>query len=119
MSEFIKIKQIEGLSADLATRALDAQVVKIANNLSDVNAGTARTNLSLYSKTEVDALVIGAKNAFNVADTTARNALTGLKVTDRVFVNDDGDTKWALYIVTAVTTGTVSTSTYKKIADED
>ena len=119
MSEFIKIKQIEGLSADLATRALDAQVVKIANNLSDVNAGTARTNLSLYSKTEVDALVVGAKNAFNVADTTARNALTGLKVTDRVFVNDDGDTKWALYIVTAVTTGTGSTSTFKKIADED
>lgn len=119
MSEFIKIKQIEGLSADLATRALDAQVVKIANNLSDVNAGTARTNLSIYSKTEVDALVTGAKNAFNVADTTARNALTGLKVTDRVFVNDDGDTKWALYIVTAVTTGTGSTSTFKKIADED
>lgn len=119
MSEFIKIKQIEGLSADLATRALDAQVVKIANNLSDVNAGTARTNLSLYSKSEVDALVVGAKNAFNVADTTAKNALTGLKVTDRVFVNDDGDTKWALYIVTAITTGTGSTSTFKKIADED
>lgn len=119
MSELIKIKQIEGLSADLATRALDAQVVKIANNLSDVNAGTARTNLSIYSKTEVDALVTGAKNAFNVADIPSRNALTGLKVTDRVFVNDDGDGKWALYIVTAVTTGTGSTSTYKKIADED
>jgi hypothetical protein len=119
MSELIKIKQIDGLSADLATRALDAQVVKIANNLSDVNAGTARTNLSLYSKTEVDALVVGAKNAFNVADLTARNALTGLKVTDRVFVNDDGDGKWALYIVTAVTTGAGSTSTFKKIADED
>ena len=117
MSEFIKIKQIEGLSADLATRALDAQVVKIANNLSDVNAGTARTNLSLYSKTEVDALVIGARNAFNVADTTARNALTGLKVTDRVFVNDDGDTKWALYIVTAITTGT-TTSTASPVSAE-
>ena len=119
MSEQLKIKQIEGLSADLATRALDAQVLKIANNLSDVNATSARTNLSLYSKSEVDALVVGAKNAYNVADTTARNALTGLKVTDRVFVNDDGDTKWALYIVTAVTTGTGSTSTFKKIADED
>ena len=119
MSEQLKIKQIEGLTADLASRALDAQVVKIANNLSDVNAGSARTNLSLYSKSEVDALVVGAKNAFNVADITARNALTGLKVTDRVFVNDDGDAKWALYIVTAVTTGTGSTSTFKKIADED
>ena len=45
MSEQLKIKQIEGLSADLATRALDAQVLKIANNLSDVNATSARTNL--------------------------------------------------------------------------
>ena len=88
MSEQLKIKQIEGLAADLATRALDAQVLKIANNLSDVNATNARTNLSLYSKSEVDALVVG-------------------------------DTKWALYIVTAVTTGTGSTSTFKKIADED
>ena len=119
MSELVRIKQIEGLATELAAKALDAQVVKIANNLSDVNAGTARTNLSIYSKTEVDALVTGAKNAFNVADITTRNALTGLKVTDRVFVNDDGDGKWALYIVTAVTTGTGSTSTYKKIADED
>jgi hypothetical protein len=42
-----------------------------------------------------------------------------LKLTDRVFVNDDGDGKWALYIVTAITTGTGSTSTFKKIADED
>jgi hypothetical protein len=119
MSELVRIKQIEGLATELAAKALDAQVVKIANNLSDVNAGTARTNLSIYSKSEVDALVTGAKNAFNVADITTRNALTGLKVTDRVFVNDDGDGKWALYIVTAVTTGTGSTSTYKKIADED
>lgn len=119
MSEFVKIKQIEGLATELAAKALDTQVVKIANNLSDVNASTARTNLSIYSKTEVDGLVTGAKNAFNVADLTARGALTGLKVTDRVFVNDDGDGKWALYIVTAITTGTGSTSTFKKIADED
>lgn len=119
MSEFVKIKQIEGLAAELAAKALDTQVVKIANNLSDINAGTARSNLNIYSKSEVDGLVTGAKNAFNVADNSARNALTGLKVTDRVFVNDDGDGKWALYIVTAVTTGTGSTSTYKKIADED
>lgn len=119
MSELIKIKQIDSLATELAAKALDAQVVKISNNLSDVNAGSARSNLGIYSKTEVDTLVVGAKNAFNVADLTARGALTGLKVTDRVFVNDDGDAKWALYIVTAVTTGTGSTSTFKKIADED
>lgn len=119
MSELLKIKQVDQLTETLALKALDADVVKKANNLSDVNATTARTNLNLYSKTEVDTLVLGAKNAFNVADNAAKAALTGLKVTDRVFVNDDGDTKWALYIVTAVTTGTGATSTFKKIADED
>ena len=119
MSDFIKIKQIEGLTSQLAARALDADVVKKANNLSDVTASTARTNLAVYSKTEVDSLVAGAKNAYSVADTTARNALTGLRVSDRVFVTNDGDSKWALYIVTAITTGTGSTSTFKKIADED
>ena len=119
MSELIRIKQIDGLSSVLETKAADAEVLKIANNLSEVNANSVRSNLGLYSKSEVDALVIGAKNAHNVADLTSRNALTGLKLTDRVFVNDDGDGKWALYIVTAITTGTDSTSTFKKIADED
>lgn len=119
MSEFLKIKQIDGLTTELASKALDSAVVKKTNNLSDVNASTARTNLSLYSKAEVDALVAGAQNAYNVADTTARNSMTGLKVTDRVFVNNDGDGKWALYIVTAITNGSGSTSTFKKIADED
>ncbi len=119
MSELLKIKQVDQLTQTLAQKALDSDVVKKANNLSDVNAITARANLNLYSKTEVDSMVLGARNAFNVADIAARAALTGLKVTDRVFVNDDGDTKWALYIVTAVTTGTGATSTFKKIADED
>ncbi len=119
MSELLKIKQVDQLTETLALKALDTDVVKKANNLSDVNATTARTNLSMYSKAEVDALLVGAKEAFNVADLTARNALTALKVTDRVFVNDDGDGKWALYLVTAITTGTGVTSTFKKIADED
>ncbi len=119
MSELLKIKQVDQLTETLALKALDADVVKKANNLSDVNATSARTNLNLYSKTEVDTMVLGAKNAFNVADNAGKTALTGLKVTDRVFVNDDGDTKWALYIVTAVTTGTGATSTFKKLADED
>lgn len=73
----------------------------------------------MYSKSEVQSLVSGADNAHSVATITERNALTGLKVSDRVFVTNDGDSKWALYIVTAVTTGTGSTSTFVKIADED
>ncbi len=119
MSDFLKIKQVDGLSTALEQRALDTLVLKKANSLSELDPSAARTNLSVYSRSEVDALIVGARDAYNVADTTARNALTGLKVTDRVFVNNDGDSKWALYLVTAITNGAGSTSTFKKIADED
>jgi hypothetical protein len=119
MSSLIKQKQIESLVSDLQAKALDSAVVKKSNNLSDVTASSARTNLDVYSKSEVQSMVAGVDNAHSCADLTARNALTGLKVTDRVFVTNDGDSKWALYMVTAVTTGTGSTSTFVKIADED
>lgn len=119
MSTLIRQKQVEGLVSDLAAKALDSAVVKKSNNLSDVNAGSARTNLSVYSRSEVDAMVAGAENAHSVATITARGALTGLKVADRVFVSNDGDSKWALYMVTAITNGAGSTSTFEKIADED
>lgn len=119
MSEFIKQKQVEGLVSSLASKALDSAVLKIANNLSDVSASSARTNLDVYSKTEVQSLVAGAEDAYSVASLTERAALTGLKVADRVFVTNDGDSKWALYIVTAITDGKGSTSTFTKVADED
>ena len=119
MSNLIQQKQVSGLVSDLAAKAADSAVVKKSNNLSDVNAGSARTNLGVYSRSEVDAMVAGAENAHSVATITARGALTGLKVADRVFVSNDGDSKWALYMVTAITNGNGSTSTFEKIADED
>ncbi len=119
MSEFIRIKQVEGLSVALNDKAANADVLKKSNNLSDVTASTARTNLDVFSKGEVNALVAGVDNAHSVGTIAQRDALTGLKVTDRVFVSDDGDGKWALYIVTAVTTGTGATSTFEKISDKD
>lgn len=50
---------------------------------------------------------VGAIRDFTVADITARNALTGLKVGDRVFVtNATGDTSvatgWAIYRVSSI-----------------
>lgn len=119
MSEFIKQKQVEGLVSALAAKALDSAVVKKANNLSDVNAASARGNLDVYSRAEVQNLVAGAEDAYSVASLTDRGALTGLKVSDRIFVTNDGDGKWALYIVTAITDGKGSTSTFTKVADED
>ena len=119
MSDFIKQKQVENLVVDLGLKAIDSEVVKKSNNLSDVTASTARTNLDVHSKSEVNTLISGAEHAKSVADTAGREGLSGLKVGDRVFVADDGDTKWAIYLVTAITDGEGTTSTFEKIADED
>jgi hypothetical protein len=119
MTDFIKQKQVESLVVDLGLKAIDSEVVKKANNLSDVNASSARTNLDVHSKTEVNALISGAEHAKSVADTAGREGLSGLKIGDRIFVADDGDGKWAIYLVTAITDGEGTTSTYEKIADED
>ena len=48
----------------------DTAFVKVANNLSDVTAGTARTNLDVYSKAEADGKFLG-NNKHNVPDTDA------------------------------------------------
>ena len=119
MTDFIKQKQVENLVVDLGLKALDSEVVKKANNLNDVDAASARTNLDVHSKAEVNNLISGADRAKSVADTAGREGLSGLKVGDRVFVSDDGDGKWAIYLVTAITDGGGTTSTYEKIADED
>ena len=120
MSNYIKQKQIQNLVGDLANKANAAEVLSKANNLSDVSSiSTARTNLDVHSKSEVNALISGASQARSVADLTARDALSGLAVSDRVFVSDDGDGKWALYLVSTITDGNGSTSEYVKVADED
>ena len=95
MSNFIKQKQIQNLTSDLGSKANANDVLIKINNLSDVNnTAEARTNLDVHSKAEVNALIAGAENAYNVPTIADRNALTGLKVTDRVFVSNDGDGKW-------------------------
>ena len=120
MSNYIKQKQIQNLGSDLAGKANASEVLSKANNLSDVNSvSTARTNLDVHSRSEVNALIVGASNARSVANIAARDALSGLSVSDRIFVSDDGDAKWALYIVSTITDGNGSTSEYVKIADED
>ena len=119
MSSLIKQKQIENLIPDLATKALDVQVVKKVNHLSDVNPNTARGNLDVYSKSEILALMSGGSSGHIVATNTEKENLSGLALTDRVFVQNDGDGKWALYIVTAITNGQGSTSSFEKIADQD
>ncbi len=120
MSNLVKQKQVENLGIDLGNKANAAEVLFKANNLSDVaSIPQARTNLDVHSKAEVNALISGASQARSVANIAERNALTELGVSDRIFVSNDGDGKWALYLVASITTGAGSTSEFVKIADED
>ena len=120
MSDLIKQKQVENLGTDLASKASTSQVLSRTGNLSDIpDIAAARTNMDIHSKAEVNALISGASSGISVADIAARNALSGLNVSDRIFVSDDGDGKWAMYIVTTVSDGSGATSEYVKVADED
>ncbi len=120
MSNLIKQKQVENLGNDLAGKANISEVLSRNGNLSEIgDIAAARTNLDIHSKAEVNALIGGVSSGISVADISARNALSGLNVSDRIFVTDDGDGKWAMYIVTSVSDGSGSTSEYMKVADED
>ncbi len=120
MSNLIKQKQVENLGANLSAKANAADVLNKTNSLSDVSSiSAARNNLNVHSKEEVNSMVAGAGSAKSVANLTERNALTGLSVSDRVFVSNDGDGKWALYIVENTTDGIGSNTEFVKISDED
>lgn len=94
-----------------------------ANNLSDLtDVVIARTNLGVYSTSEVDSAISSAQLAlgtnYTVADITERDAMVGLDVGDMVFVVDDGDAKWAHYKVGAVDVEGAVTS-WVLLSDQD
>lgn len=96
-------------------------VLLAINNLNDVaDVAVARTNLAVMSADEVGTAIDLAKLAVGtnhaVADIGERDALTNLSLADRVFVADDGDAKWAMYVPTDVTEGAYQ---WVKIYDQD
>lgn len=100
---------------------LDGLVLRKADNLSSLqDKATSRTNLDVYNKSEVQSLIntatLNLGTNYTVATIAARNALTGLTIGDNVFVRDNGDTKWAIYKVTALVG---STPTFDVIMDQD
>lgn len=102
----------------------DNDLLRKDDNLASlVSAATARINLDVYNRSEVESLIrvaeINLGSSFTVDDHTAKDALADLTVGDNVFVVDDGDAKWAIYKVTAVTDGNGSTSSFEKIMDQD
>lgn len=105
---------------DEETRALAAELV--LQNAITAEA-TARAAAIAQEVTDRNAAIEAAKLAlgtnFTVATLAGRDALTGLTVSDRVLVQDNGDGKWALYHTATVTDGAGSTSTFTLLADQD
>ena len=116
----MKIKQITGLTAELAAKALDNAVLKKDSNLSDVaSTSAARTNLGVYSTSQVNELVATASQSRDMATKAALESATDLVEGERIFVHDNGDGKWAIHLVVETTDGSYANSTVVKIADQD
>jgi hypothetical protein len=94
-----------------------------SSNLGDLtDVAAARTNLEVMSSTEIAAAINAAELAmgtnYDVVDIAARDALVDLDLADRVFVQNDGDSKWALYKVSGVD-GNGAGTAWTKIGDQD
>lgn len=63
-------------------------------------------------------LLSGNRTVHAVDDIAGRDALTSVLVGDQVFVEDDGDTRWAIYMVVNATTPLTSAS-FVKVSDPD
>ena len=86
---------------------------------SEALGGKSLAQIEAEQTAAIQAAKLALGTNYTVADNTARLALTDLTVSDKVFVQDDGDGKWAQYWVTGVTDGQGSTSTFEVAMDED
>jgi len=114
----VAINELAGNVTDSASTALQK-----ASNLSDLtDLDAARAVLDVLTAGEVSEQIDAARLAlgsnFTVADLTERDALTGLDENDRVFVRDDGDTRWAMYKPAVVGEDGVVTE-WVKLSDQD
>ena len=107
-----------GQDGDMAASTYDTNSNGIVDNSEKVGGKTLAI-IESERASEITAAGLALGTNYSVANHTAKNALTALTVPDKVFVTDDGDGKWAQYIVTAITDGDGDTSTYEVIMDED
>jgi hypothetical protein len=106
--------------ADAVAAAAAATAAEAATRATaDTALQTAITQEAADRAAAITAAQLALGSNYTVADHTAKDALTGLTVSDRVLVEDDGDGKWALYQTSVVTTGAGATSTFVKLSDQD
>ena len=114
---------VTALQASIADAVAAAAAATTAEAATRAAADTALQTAITQEATDRAAAITAAQLAlgsnYTVADHTAKDALTGLTVSDRVLVTDDGDGKWALYQTSVVTTGAGATSTFVKLSDQD
>lgn len=103
-----KVKDARLFASSEALAARDAAL----STLRGAVPSTGDTLEKLYQ------LLSGNRTVHSVADIAARDALTGVLVGDQVFVEDDGDTRWAIYMVVDATTPLTSAS-FVKVSDPD
>ena len=103
-----KIKDARLFASSEAIAARDDAISTLRGNV----PSTGDTLEKLFS------LVAGNRAVHNVADITGRNALTSVLIGDQVYVANDGDTRWAIYLVVDATTP-LSSSSFVKVSDPD
>lgn len=86
----------------------------------DAALSTLRGNVPTAGDTleKLYQLLSGNRTVHSVDDIAGRDALTSVLVSDQVFVEDDGDGRWAIYMVVNATTPLTSAS-FVKVSDPD
>ena len=106
----------------VGTKVKDARLFASAEALAarDAALSTLRGSVPASGDTleKLYQLLAGNRTVHSVADIAARDALTNVLVSDQVFVEDDGDTRWAIYMVVDATTPLTSAS-FVKVSDPD
>lgn len=103
-----KVKDARLFASSEALAARDAALSTLRGSV----PSTGDTLEKLYQ------LLSGNRTVHSVADIAARDALTNVLVSDQVFVEDDGDGRWAIYMVVNATTPLTSAS-FVKVSDPD
>lgn len=118
-SKYDAIKKVaDNIDAIVALSSFDANGNFIVDNTEAVG-GKSLATIEAERSAEILAAGLALGTNYSVSDITARDLLVDLVVADTIFVVDNGNAKWEIQTVTAITDGDGSTSTYEILLDKD